>query len=141
VAHADPGVGDGVRELARVERLRDPPVRAELERPDRGLGLSPSRHHHDREPRILGAQTSEQLDPRFARHRDDRQDQVRHRLRHRDPRLGRTGRHPEPMALALQHPTQGAADLVVVVDDQDLVTRDPTGCVLLDPHQPTYTQG
>src|SRR5208337_1811873 len=106
----------------RLEWLLDEVVGAEFDRDDRRLDVAVTRNHHDRHVRILPLDRLEQLQPVQLRtlQPDVEQDELRTARLDCRQRLVRIARQTRAMAFVLQNPGDKLADVVFVVDDEDV---------------------
>ena len=112
-------VADGQEDPVAVEGLLEEVVGAPPRGFHRGFDRSVARDHHDRQVRPPLVEVGEDLEPVPARHLDVEEDQLRI--------LGEGGeaglavrRQDHLVALVAQDEVQALADVLVVVDDQDL---------------------
>ena len=105
-----------------LERLLDEVVGAELDRRHRRLDVAVAGDHHHRHVRVLALDRLEQLQSVELRalQPDVEQDQLRPARFDRRDRLVGIARQPRPVALVLEDAGDEFADVVFVVDDQNV---------------------
>ena len=110
-----------------LERLLDVVVGAAADRRDRRLDVAVARDHHHRHVRVLGLEHVEQLQPVEPRalHPDVEENQARPPPRDLVERGIGVMRLPRLVAFVLEDARDEVADVVLVVDDQN-VTRHTT---------------